>query len=116
MRVLADALLGVRDAHRAQHLHGVVPGLPPAQPLVVHDDLHHLLLDIEIGVQGGHGILENHRHFAAAHLVEFVPAHGHQVPSLEQRLARGPAVLGDQPEQGHHGLGFAGARFAHDGE
>ena len=106
------------DPHEPQHLVGAVPDLPPLQVRVQGDHLHDLLLDGHDGVQGGHGVLEDHGDLAAAHVAPLRVRHLSDVLPLEQDLAARDLAGGrlDELEDGQGRGGLAGPRLAHEAQ
>ena len=117
VRILLHALLGVVDAHEAQHLDGAVPRLPLVAVGVERDGLDELMPDGIGGVQRGHRILEDDRDLVAAHIAHDLLARADELLAVEldgagDNLTRGCEDLHD----GVGGNGLAGAGLAHDAE
>src|SRR6266849_5316230 len=88
-------------------------------PLVESRVGAHRLLDLEADpknrVQGGHRVLKDHGHVAAAVLEQVAGSHGDDVAVLEQDLAAGdPARFWDQVEDRERRHRFAAARLPDD--
>ncbi len=79
-----------------------------------HQHFHQLILDLHVGIQRGHGVLEDHGDLLGADLVELVFRQIEDLVTLKLGRPRYDAVLGQQPHDGKCRLGFAGARFADD--
>ena len=82
------------------------------------DDLGNLVAHREHGVEGRHGVLENHRDFLAAHLAHFLGTHFEQILVLEEDFAR-DHLAGRRGDEAHHaegGGGLAGAGLAHEAD
>ena len=59
-----------------------------AAAAVQADDLHHLPLDPLGGVEGGHGLLEDHAHLAAAEGQHVLLRGGHDIAAQQGHRAR----------------------------
>ena len=79
--VLVDAVSG--DAHRLQHLDGLLLGVGLIQPLVVPDALGDLFPHRHDRVQRGHGVLEHHRDLAAPDILELMLPKLHKILPFE---------------------------------
>ncbi len=65
-------------------------------------------------IEGRHGVLEHHSHVLAADTVEFARLQRQHVLALQQCLAAGVAVLGEQAHDAEEGLALAGSGFTDD--
>ena len=67
------------------------------------------------GVQGGHGVLEDHGHVHAPHPLQLLPAHAQDISAVDVDLAAfdDAGGIGHQVEDAHSGGGLAGAGLAH---
>ncbi|OPZ42181.1 MAG: hypothetical protein BWY94_02198 [Actinobacteria bacterium ADurb.BinA094] len=83
MRVVLDAFCGFGDAHLLQHVDGTRDGRIVREAHVDLDALGHEAFDREYRVQAGHGVLEDHRDVAAAHLADLALLQGEEVAALE---------------------------------
>ena len=92
MREVLRADRGVRDPDRAEQLDGAVPGLLLPHLLVGEDGLGDLVADAVHRMQAGKGILEDHRHVAAADMAQLVRLELQEVAALEEDLARDHGV------------------------
>ena len=81
MRVFIVAMGG--NAHHFQHLLRLSAHLGGALVAVQPDDLGDLLAHGDDRVQGGHGVLEDHRDALAAHVVHLFLAQFQKVPAVE---------------------------------
>ena len=61
VRVEVDAFVGVVDADGFEGGEGALAGCGLGEIFVDEQRLHELVADPHVGIQGGHGILENHR-------------------------------------------------------
>ncbi len=73
MGILRHAV--ARDAHQLQHLLGLEQGVLVVQPAVDLHALGDLFAHGLDGVEGAHGVLEDHGHLAAAHLPQLLGGH-----------------------------------------
>ena len=94
MRVGLNPLLGVGDADLSEGLDGAGEGRLSLDSLMDLQGLRQLPGDREVGVEGGHGILEDHGDFLAADLAESRFIQGEEVLTLEE----GPASV-DTPRR-----------------
>ncbi|MNO99099.1 hypothetical protein D3C76_908640 [compost metagenome] len=95
------------DLHRVQHAHRLLERRRLAHPFVQHQHFHQLILHLHIGVQGGHGVLEDHGDLLGADLVELVLRQIQDLVPLKLGRAGNDAVLGEQPHDGKGRLGLA---------
>ena len=68
------------------------------------------------GVEGGHGLLENHGDVAAAALAHGFFGEGEEVGAIEADAAGDAGVGAEETENGERGDGFSGAGFADQAE
>ncbi len=120
MRVAVEQALRLGDAHQFEHPErlGASRGLGAA--LVQRDRLGDLVADGEHRIERGHRLLEDHRHFVAAHAThrlgrELGEVAGDAVAEAEvERAARDRAAAQfDEAHQAERGHRLARARFAH---
>ena len=108
--ILLHALLRVRDAAQLQELKGPGHGLLLGGLAVEQDALGDLFAHGVDGVQGGHGLLEDHGDLIAPDLLHLPLRELEQVPALKEDLAldvgRG---LGQQAHGGQRGDALSGA-------
>ena len=118
VRVVVDALRGVRDPDRAQQLDRARRApRPPTRRSCCADRLGDLPADRVDRVQRRHRVLEDHRDLLAAHAAHLALRQRHQVAAavvdraLEERVA-----LRHQPHHAHHRDALARAGLADDPE
>ncbi|MDT4844124.1 hypothetical protein FQZ97_780680 [compost metagenome] len=112
VRILGQPLPRRGDADFFKQLHGPVARLLRACLAVVDVVFGQLFADGVGGVQGRHGLLEDHGHLAAAQGIDASPACGGQVFSQHRQPARAALRgLGQQAHDGQRGHGLAAARF-----
>ena len=112
VRVVVDALLGIGDPDLAQHGDGAVP-LRLAGRRVAILDVDHLGLDRHHGVQGGHGVLEDHGDPRPADVAQSRVRQPQDVRPLEaNRAGADPGVAGEQPQDRGGQRGLPAAAFA----
>ena len=116
MRELVEPAGGFRNADMLEPVDAALVGLVAFQPFVQRQDLAHLGADRHVRRQAGQRVLEDHRHLGAADLAQLRLRGGQHVGAVEQDLAGGGAVLGEQAHRGEGGLALAGAAFADDAE
>ena len=106
------------NADGLQHGFGALPGFFLAQTFMLEDRFGYLLTDREDGIEGCHGVLENHRHVLAPHVAQLVPRHGEDVLSRESYRSRYDLALGaaDHVEDGQGEGGFSGSRLADEAQ
>ena len=90
----------VGHVHLLEELRRPGARLGPAHAPVHLQDLAHLAADREVGVQGAHGVLEDHRDLRTPGLPEPGGRHGQQVPAGERRRA---PHLDTRRQQSHQG-------------
>ncbi len=108
VRIHVHPLARLGDLHRIQHAHRLFERLGLAHPLVQHQHFHQLILDLHVGIQRGHGVLEDHGDLLGADLVELVFRQIQDLVTLKLGRPRYDAVLGQQPHDGKCRLGLAG--------
>ena len=120
MRILLDPLLRGGDPHPAQHFHTTGQGIGPADLFVVGTDhLDHLIPDAVDRVEGGHGLLEDHRDLAAPYLAHPGLCSLGQVLPPEQDLTFGVNDAHRRWDQTHDRSccdAFSAARLAHNAQ
>ena len=102
--------------HRLEHFLALFHGLGTSHALVEHEHFGHLVGDGQIGIERGHGILEDHRHVPATDLVEIARFHADQLLAIELDRPFDLAIARQKPHGGHHRLALARSRFPHDGQ
>ena len=76
--------------------------------------LGELTADGQQGVEGGHGLLEDHAHLLAPERVALLGGHGGELLTVQFDAARDhPAVVGQQVHDGQGGDALAAARLTH---
>ena len=103
------------DAHRLQHVAGLLPGLLLRAVLVQEDHLTDLISHGLHRIQRGHRILEDHGNLFAADGTHLAFAQREEVPALEIHLAAqhlGRRVRQD-PEDTQRRRGLARTGFTH---
>ena len=101
-----------------EHLHGPVMGFRGGEPLMEPQGLGDLIADAEHGVQGAHGLLEDHGDPLAPDAAHLLLRKGQEILSLEQDPARHDSA-GRPRDQAHDGEGencLAASRLAGDAE
>ena len=127
VRIVAEALFGIGDAHQFQQLQGFRARLVLRHVLVQQHALHNLLADGHRGVKARHGVLEYHREaltvvFRAQLLfAQFQQINGFvlSVPvivCIQDFAAVDGGVAVQQADGGFHRYGFSRTGFAHDGD
>ena len=117
VRVGAEPVAGVRDAHQGEHLRRARAARLLGDVVVRLDGLHELVADLVERMQRGERVLEDHRDLLAAHLAQLGVVHRQQVAPLEQHLAAERRVAGaGEPEHGEVRDALARARLADDAE
>jgi len=115
--IILEAARGRRDLHHLQQLEGAPPRLPLGKPVVALHGLDDLGADREHRIEGGHGLLEHHRHLGAAQIAERAPVESHHVLAGDADLSRKlRPVSGEQPHHGAQRDAFARAGFADDAQ
>jgi hypothetical protein len=115
--VFPQPLLGGGDAHQAQHVRGLLPGLPAVRMLVQPDGFDDLVPDGIDRVQGAHGLLKDHGDLVAPDAAQLLRFLGQQVLSLEEDLSGLDAAgRGHEPEDGQGGDALAAARLPDHGQ
>ena len=112
--ILPHPILRVGDAHLLQVGDGHLVGLLFAQSLVEAQALSELPADGQQGVEGGHGLLEDHTHLLAPEGIALLGGEGGELLAAQLDAAGDhPAVVGQQVHDGQGGDALATARFAH---
>ena len=102
VRVLPHPPVCVGDRHTVEHLHAAPSRFRPVQAAVVGaQGLHHLGADVEVGVEAGHRVLKHHGDPLAADGVEGPAVQIQQVMPVEDHLALGAGVIGEQAQRRH---------------
>ena len=117
--IVVDAGLGLGDAHHLHQLDGAAGGGGAVHLQVQLQALGDLAADGEDGVEGGHGLLEDHGDAVAADTADLFLVGLEQVLALEEDLAADdlPGWVGDQSQYGEGADGLAAAALpdqAHD--
>jgi hypothetical protein len=112
---LAGPLLGARDPHPAEHLQRLLERLPLGDVLMGPNGLHDLLPDPVVGVQRGHGVLEDHADLAPPDVLHLLRRQLQEVPALEPDLSLHPGhFLVDQAQHGEKGHALPRAGLPHN--
>ena len=80
------------------------------------EHLHHLCAAFLYGVEGGHGLLENHRDATAADVAELLLGEGEEFIAVEFGTTADGGVSGQQSHEGQRADTLAAATLAHDAE
>ena len=131
VRVVTRAALGRWDSDFAESLDGAFAGLGAGERLLFPTfakrrrmwatrmgeyGFGDLISDAHDGIEGGHGLLEDHGHAEAAQVLEFGGAGGGEVAVFKQNLA-GEARLGrKESHDGQRGDALAGTGFDDESE
>jgi hypothetical protein len=83
---------------------------------VLGQHLGHLAADREVGVQRGHGVLEDHRDLLAADLVQLGRGQVQDLAAAVEDGAVRAAVAGEQAHDGEEDLGLARPALADDAQ
>ena len=83
MRVVAEPLLRLGQAHQAEHLGGTIHGRCLARAAVQPDRLRHLVADRLRGVERAERVLEDHRDVIAADLAQVKLGQADQFPAVQ---------------------------------
>ena len=98
MRVVAEPLLRLGQAHQAEHLGGTIHGRCLARAAVQPDRLRHLVADGLSGVERGERVLEDHRDAIAADLAQVTLGQTDQFPAVQlDRAADDGSARRQQP-------------------
>ena len=118
MGVVVHALLGGGDAYQLEQLDGALAGGPAAHFEVGLQGLAYLPADGQHGVEGGHGVLEDHGDLVAADVGHLVVVVIEDVLAAEVDLALDDLAgrVGYEAHDGEGGDALAGARLAHDAQ
>ena len=91
VRICREPLFRFADADLMQQFQHPCTGRGACETLMERQDLADLPLDRVERIERGHRLLEDHGDRVAAHRAEFVLARCHQIPAVEENLARGVA-------------------------
>jgi hypothetical protein len=123
VRIAVQDGAGFGDAHPLQHAQRLGAGRGGVQSLVQLQGFGNLVAGRETGVQGRHGLLEDHRHVRAAHALQRAVGRVEQIqhfavaPAQQHAAIDDPAAaILDQAHQRQRGHRLARAGFAHDGQ
>src|SRR5215475_7633521 len=94
MRIVAQTLLGKRDAQERQDLDHPLREAAPSELPVQTQRLSELVADGEYGVERRHGVLEDHRDALATVRAQLIRGQLDQIDTVEQDAS------GDQPRWG----------------
>ena len=111
--VIVVTAVRIGNAHFSQQGRGLPTGSHAGKAQVQPQGLGHLAAHGEHGVEGGHGLLKNHAHPAAAHAPHLTPGAGGKVRAFQKYAAPLYGVFGQQTQHGPGRKAFAAARFAH---
>ncbi len=116
MRVAAQTQPSVRYLHGFEHLNGASPSAGRAFPPMHAQQLSDLAADVQVGIQGGHGILKHHTDPIATDLIQCVAAQTHQFLAAKPNAALHACRATIQAEDGQQQLRFPGGGLADDAE
>ena len=116
--IAVDAGFGFGDADFGERFDGAGAGLVAFDVEMQGEGLDELVDNLEVGIEGGHGILEDHRDALAANGEEVFLVGRQEIMAVEEGFAvvNFSGGFGDQSEEGVAGDGLAGAGFANDAE
>ena len=115
MRIVLCTLLRGRNAHALQQRNDPLFGLPLVESRVGAHRLLDLESDTQHRVEGGHGVLEDHRDVATAVLEQLAGCHADDVLVVDEDLAaRDAPGFGDKVEDRERRHRFAAPRFSDD--
>ena len=114
MRIHPHPLACFRNFDRIEHPYRLFERFRLAHPFVQHQHFHQLILHLHVGVERGHGVLEDHGDLLGADLVELGLRQVEDLFALKLGGTGNNAVFGQQPHDGKGRLGFAGAGLADD--
>ena len=105
------------DAHLAQNIDHPLLGLHLGAVLVAEDHLGHLVAYGHHRIQGGHGVLEDHRDLVASDVLDLFLAHGHNISVfIDDGAALHLAGLRHQPKNTQGGGRLTRARLPHQAQ
>ncbi len=118
MRVIVHALGGLGDADRLEQLDRALRRIAVTDAEVVLDAFGHLAFDRQHRVQRGDGVLEDHRHVAAAHAAHLSFGQLQQVAAHELDAAGDGGVVhhAHETEDGQGADALAATRLAHEAD
>ena len=108
---MSSAAGRLRDADQIQHLDGAAAGGPAIHALMQPKHLDHLGADLQVRVQRGHRVLEDHGNLLAPDAVQGGGRQSQDLLVAEPDAARGAPVAGQQAHDRHEKLALAGAGF-----
>ena len=116
MRIFVVALRG--NADKLQQLGRLVRSFRLGKLFMEQNHLADLIAHGKNRVEGGHGVLEDHRDILAADGAQFLRAFLQQIFSVEQNLAGGylSGRIGNQTHDGERGRCFACAGFSDESQ
>jgi hypothetical protein len=97
VRIRVEPARRLGDAHALEERDRGGPRLGLAHAAVGDQNLGHLPADPEIGIERGHGVLEDHGDAAAADAVERVRSHAEELDPSKARAAGCAAVRRQEP-------------------
>ncbi len=102
VRIVIQSVTCIRDAHQGQEFGCSLAGLPFANHLVQHQSFHDLKANGVGRVEGGHGILEDHRQLGTSDQPHLLAANLQQVSTVKPHLAAldAPRRAGNQAHDG----------------
>ena len=116
--IAIDAGFGVGDADFGESLDGAGASGIALDTKVESEGFGELVDNLEVGIERGHGVLEDHRDPFAADGAQVFLVFGQEINAIKEGFAgvdfsRG---LGNEAQKGITGDGFAGTGFADDAE
>lgn len=116
--IVVDAGFGGRDADLLEEIDGGAVRVGFAEPLVQAEYGADLVADAEDGVEGGHGLLENHGNVVTADFAHFGLRERDQILTVEEYFSVDDFSrwIGNESEDGEGGHAFSAAGFAYEGE
>ena len=117
VRILFQARSGRGNTHFSQQMDRPLPGLSGGYILMLQNGFFQLVADGVAGIQGSHGLLEDHGHAAPPNAGHGRRVGPQQILALENQLVRPTNAPGRQKvHDGQGGHGLAAAGFAHQAQ
>jgi hypothetical protein len=116
MGVLPEAEFRHGDLYQFQEVHTPLPDLIPSQFFPVEPkNLSQLIADTVTGIQGSHGVLEDHRDLVSPDLPHLRFREGQQIFPVKFNFSPGNSSSRprNQPENGKTGHGLSATRLPH---
>jgi len=113
--IALELALGFRNSHLGKHFDGPLPCFRGSHARVVLEEpFRDLSAHLHGGIQGGHGVLEDHPDLRATDRLHLPLGECQEVAPLEMNAARHLCWRGRyEPQQGLSGDALAATRFAH---